>query len=125
VGKHTQQKKKKGNRFRVLCVAINGDQYAPEAAKLPTTNGPFALGEGVRIATRDAGAATTLMDKVQVVVSSLYLSVHFPLLLRLVTIAAQIHPTGLVDPKNTAAGTVVLGAEALRAVGGSDITTSL
>lgn len=65
------------------------------------------------------------MDKVQVVVSSLYLSVHFPLLLRLVTIAAQIHPTGLVDPKNTAAGTVVLGAEALRAVGGSDITTSL
>jgi len=68
-------------------------QYVPEIAHLPTTNGPWAVGEGVRMAQR-VGAALTLMDQV------------------------QIHPTSFVDPKDPNNPTKFLAPEALRAVGG-------
>ena len=51
-------------------------------------------GDGVKIATRDVDAELSLMDQV------------------------QVHPTGLFDPKQPSAGTVFLGAEALRGSGG-------
>ncbi len=41
------------------------EQYAPSIANLPTTNGPFAQGEGVKVA-QEVGASTIHMDQVQV-----------------------------------------------------------
>eukprot|EP01104_Vermistella_antarctica_P014710 TRINITY_DN4682_c0_g1_i1.p1 TRINITY_DN4682_c0_g1~~TRINITY_DN4682_c0_g1_i1.p1 ORF type:complete len:1018 (-),score=257.47 TRINITY_DN4682_c0_g1_i1:32-3085(-) len=68
-------------------------EFAPSVKELPTTNGPWALGEGVKMARR-IGASLTLMDKV------------------------QVHPTGIVDPKDPLNPTKFLAPEALRGCGG-------
>jgi len=68
-------------------------EFAPDLAAVPTTNGDFATGDGVKMA-RDLGVALIDMDKV------------------------QLHPTGLIDPKAPNAKTKFLGPEALRGSGG-------
>ncbi|KAI1730621.1 FAD binding domain-containing protein [Ditylenchus destructor] len=67
-------------------------EYASGIMDLPTTNGPFATGDGVKMA-RGMGAAVVGMEHV------------------------QVHPTAFVDPKNPAANTKFLAAEALRGKG--------
>ncbi|KAL3072431.1 hypothetical protein niasHS_017405 [Heterodera schachtii] len=67
-------------------------EFAPSVLPLPTTNGPFATGDGVKMA-RAMGAGLVGMGKV------------------------QIHPTAFVDPKNPTAHTKFLAAEALRGKG--------
>ena len=69
------------------------EKYAPKIAHLATTNGPWAQGEGIRMAEA-IGAALVDMDQI------------------------QIHPTGFVDPKNPEAKSKFLAPEALRASGG-------
>ena len=66
--------------------------YAPSLTKLPTTNGDFATGDGVRLGMA-VGAATRDMQYV------------------------QVHPTAFIDPKNAAAKTKFLAPEALRGSG--------
>lgn len=68
-------------------------RYAPHAASFATTSGSQATGEGIGLATA-VGARLVDMDKV------------------------QIHPTGLVNPKDPAAMTKFLAPEKLRGVGG-------
>lgn len=71
-------------------------KYAPNIAKmtnLPTTNGPWATGDGVNVVV-DAGGATVGMD------------------------AVQIHPTSFVVPSNPFNKVNFLAPEALRGVGG-------
>ena len=68
-------------------------QYAPQLSRFPTTNGTWATGDGVKMA-RELGVALVDMDKV------------------------QLHPTGLLDPKDPANKTKYLGPEALRGSGG-------
>ena len=65
---------------------------APGVADLPTTNGHWALGEGVRMA-QAVGACVTDLS------------------------AVQVHPTGLQSASDPAAKSVILGPEALRASG--------
>lgn len=65
---------------------------SPQILNLPTTNGAFATGDGVKMA-RAMGAALVGMKNI------------------------QIHPTAFVDPKDSAAGTKFLAAEALRGKG--------
>jgi hypothetical protein len=57
-------------------------RYAPEAAGLPTTNGPWATGDGAALAA-PLGAALVQMDQV------------------------QVHPTGFIDPKDPNSGSKV------------------
>ncbi|CEF69545.1 FAD binding domain and Flavocytochrome c family and Succinate dehydrogenase/fumarate reductase flavoprotein, catalytic domain-containing protein [Strongyloides ratti] len=64
----------------------------PLLEHLPTTNGDFATGSGVKIA-RAMGAQLVGMENI------------------------QIHPTSFVDPSNRDAGTKFLAAEALRGKG--------
>jgi flavocytochrome c len=68
-------------------------KYRPELWDLPTTNGDHCTGDGIKM-TLVAGGNTIHMDKV------------------------QVHPTGLVDPKEPDAKVKFLAAEALRGVGG-------
>nr|CCC90370.1 unnamed protein product [Trypanosoma congolense IL3000] len=68
-------------------------EYAPHLIGFPTTNGPWATGDGVKLAQR-LGAELVDMDKV------------------------QLHPTGLINPKDPANSTKFLGPEALRGSGG-------
>uniref|UniRef100_A0A146LPG1 Putative fumarate reductase n=2 Tax=Lygus hesperus TaxID=30085 RepID=A0A146LPG1_LYGHE len=68
-------------------------EFTPKLFGTPTTNGPWATGDGVKIA-REIGATLVDMDKV------------------------QLHPTGLIDPKDPASQTKYLGPEALRGSGG-------
>ncbi|KAI9339763.1 FAD binding domain-containing protein [Zopfochytrium polystomum] len=68
-------------------------KYRPEIYDLPTTNGDHCTGDGIKFSSA-AGANTIHMDKV------------------------QVHPTGLVDPKEPDAKVKFLAAEALRGVGG-------
>ncbi|KAH9597349.1 FAD-dependent oxidoreductase 2 [Trypanosoma melophagium] len=68
-------------------------EYAPYLFGTPTTNGPWATGDGVKLARR-LGATLVDMDKV------------------------QLHPTGLINPKDPANPTKFLGPEALRGSGG-------
>ncbi|ORC84661.1 NADH-dependent fumarate reductase [Trypanosoma theileri] len=68
-------------------------EYAPHLFGTPTTNGPWATGDGVKLARR-LGATLVDMDKI------------------------QLHPTGLIDPKDPASPTKYLGPEALRGSGG-------
>jgi len=68
-------------------------KYRPELWELPTTNGEHSTGDGHKMAI-DVGAAAIDMEKV------------------------QVHPTGLVDPKDPDAKVKFLAAEALRGVGG-------
>eukprot|EP00798_Chlamydomonas_sp_ICE-L_P019452 gene19452-26114_t len=67
------------------------------AASLATTNGPWATGDALDIAS-NIGASLIHLDQV------------------------QIHPTGLVDPKDPDAGTKFLAPEKLRGVGGILLT---
>ncbi|KPI86888.1 putative NADH-dependent fumarate reductase [Leptomonas seymouri] len=68
-------------------------EYAPQLSSFPTTNGVWATGDGVK-AARKLGVKLIDMDKV------------------------QLHPTGLLNPKDPNAKTVFLGPEALRGSGG-------
>jgi flavocytochrome c len=68
-------------------------EYAPQLSSFPTTNGVWATGDGVK-AARELHVKLIDMDKV------------------------QLHPTGLLNPKDPNAKTVFLGPEALRGSGG-------
>ncbi|KAI8911218.1 FAD binding domain-containing protein [Powellomyces hirtus] len=68
-------------------------KYRPELCHLPTTNGDHCTGDGIKL-TEAIGGNTLHMEKV------------------------QVHPTGLVDPKEPDAKVKFLAAEALRGVGG-------
>jgi len=68
-------------------------QYRPDLVGVPTTNGSFANGDGMRFGA-DVGASLIDMDKV------------------------QLHPTAFIDPKDPKAHTKYLGPEALRGSGG-------
>lgn len=67
-------------------------EFGGEKLQFPSTNGPFARGDGVKLA-RKIGAQLIGMNRI------------------------QIHPTAFVDPKDPAAGTKFLAAEALRGKG--------
>lgn len=68
-------------------------QHRPDLVGVPTTNGSFANGDGIRLGN-DVGANLVDMDKV------------------------QLHPTAFIDPKDPANHTKYLGPEALRGSGG-------
>lgn len=68
-------------------------KYRPDLENYPTTNGEWALGEGIHISSK-IGADLIDMDKI------------------------QIHPTAFVDPKDPNNRTKVLAAELLRSIGG-------
>ncbi|KAF9110218.1 hypothetical protein BGX27_006636 [Mortierella sp. AM989] len=68
-------------------------QYRPDLWDLPTTNGDHTTGDGIKMALA-IGGKTINMEKV------------------------QVHPTGLVDPREPDAKVKFLAAEALRGVGG-------
>lgn len=68
-------------------------KYRPEYYDLPTTNGDHCTGDGQKLALA-IGASAIDLEKV------------------------QVHPTGLVDPKDPEAKVKFLAAEALRGVGG-------
>lgn len=68
-------------------------KHRPEYYNLPTTNGEHSTGDGHKIAL-EIGASAVDLEKV------------------------QVHPTGLVDPKEPDAKVKFLAAEALRGVGG-------
>lgn len=68
-------------------------KYRPEYYELPTTNGEHSTGDGHKLAL-SIGASAIDLEKV------------------------QVHPTGLVDPKEPDAKVKFLAAEALRGVGG-------
>lgn len=70
-------------------------KYAPQFAHLPTTNGPFATGDGIKMVER-AGLGAGLVHMGEV----------------------QVHPTCFIDPKQPDSKTLFLAAEALRAYGG-------
>lgn len=65
----------------------------PPLRSLPTTNGPHCTGDGIKMAV-DAGAGVRDLEYV------------------------QVHPTGIVDPREPEAKTKWLAAEALRGHGG-------
>ncbi|KAI9506166.1 FAD binding domain-containing protein, partial [Coemansia spiralis] len=68
-------------------------KYAPQLVGLPATNGPFAAGDGLRLATA-VGAGLVDMDQI------------------------QVHPTGFVQARDPGNPTKFLAAEALRGEGG-------
>jgi len=68
-------------------------KHRPEYYNLPTTNGDHCTGDGQKLAM-EIGASAIDLEKV------------------------QVHPTGLVDPKDPDAKVKFLAAEALRGVGG-------
>lgn len=68
-------------------------KHRPEYYNLPTTNGDHCTGDGQKLAMA-IGASAIDLEKV------------------------QVHPTGLVDPKDPEAQVKFLAAEALRGVGG-------
>ncbi|KAI8604666.1 FAD binding domain-containing protein [Dissophora ornata] len=68
-------------------------KYRPDLVDLPTTNGDHTTGDGIKM-TLAIGGKTINMEKV------------------------QVHPTGLVDPREPDAKVKFLAAEALRGVGG-------
>eukprot|EP01105_Mastigella_eilhardi_P010217 TRINITY_DN2392_c0_g1_i1.p1 TRINITY_DN2392_c0_g1~~TRINITY_DN2392_c0_g1_i1.p1 ORF type:complete len:501 (+),score=106.94 TRINITY_DN2392_c0_g1_i1:71-1573(+) len=68
-------------------------QYVPNHADRPTTNGPWAAGDGLRMAAA-LGASLVQMDQV------------------------QLHPTGLLNLSDVHSGHVLLGPENMRGCGG-------
>lgn len=68
-------------------------KYIPKIVDLPTTNGPFAEGDGIKVAEQ-INASLIHMDQV------------------------QLHPTSFVSPKDPLAKTKFLAPEALRGLGG-------
>jgi len=69
------------------------NKYRPDLIGVPTTNGAFANGDGIKYG-EEIGANLIDMDKV------------------------QLHPTAFIDPKDPKAHTKYLGPEALRGSGG-------
>jgi len=69
-------------------------KYRPDLSSFPTTNGEHSTGDGIKISMRDAGADAVDLEWV------------------------QVHPTGLVNPKEPDAKVKFLAAEALRGCGG-------
>jgi len=65
-----------------------------EVKEIATTNGPWATGDLVKILRRDINVKLQDMDQI------------------------QVHPTGLVDPKDLESKSKILAPEALRGVGG-------
>lgn len=93
-------------------------EFAPKKAKLATTNGAFASGDGIRMG-RAIGVQLIHMDKVMKNRRAL------PLDLRISHCCCcffppqiQVHPTGFVDPKDPLNPVKFLGPEALRGCGG-------
>lgn len=95
-------------------------RHAPQACAYPTTNGPFAVGDGIRMA-QEAGVSLVDMEQVSAQ----------PLRDRCdrcdrrsragvahVVLQVQVHPTAFVDPRDEGAQTKFLAPEALRAAGG-------
>ena len=72
-------------------------KYRPDLANYPTTNGDHCTGDGIKLAY-DIGAELKDMEYV------------------------QVHPTGLINPKDPNARWKFLAAEALRGVGGILLT---
>lgn len=72
-------------------------QYRPEIYNLPTTNGDWSTGDGIKM-TLDCGGRAIHLEKI------------------------QVHPTGLVHPDEPDAKVKFLAAEALRGVGGLLLT---
>jgi flavocytochrome c len=68
-------------------------KYRPDLHHLPTTNGEFSTGDGIKLAEK-IGADTVDLEWI------------------------QVHPTGLLNPSEPNSKTLFLGAEALRGVGG-------
>ncbi|GBF99540.1 hypothetical protein Rsub_12346 [Raphidocelis subcapitata] len=68
-------------------------RYCPDAAGLPTTNGPWATGDAVPLAEA-LGAGLVDMERV------------------------QVHPTGFVDPRDPGSSSKFLAPEKLRGCGG-------
>eukprot|EP00931_Biecheleriopsis_adriatica_P099820 TRINITY_DN7458_c0_g1_i1.p1 TRINITY_DN7458_c0_g1~~TRINITY_DN7458_c0_g1_i1.p1 ORF type:complete len:1215 (-),score=298.27 TRINITY_DN7458_c0_g1_i1:144-3380(-) len=68
-------------------------QHRPDLLGVPTTNGSFANGDGIKFG-EEIGASLIDMDKV------------------------QLHPTAFIDPKDPGNHTKYLGPEALRGSGG-------
>ncbi|ORZ31130.1 FAD binding domain-domain-containing protein [Catenaria anguillulae PL171] len=68
-------------------------EFAPHLRHFPTTNGPWASGDGIKF-SRALGLSLVDMDQV------------------------QLHPTGFIDPSNPDANTKFLAPEALRGHGG-------
>ena len=68
-------------------------KYRPDLHHLPTTNGDFSTGDGIKMAEA-IGADTVDLEWI------------------------QVHPTGLINPSEPTTKTLFLGAEALRGVGG-------
>jgi succinate dehydrogenase/fumarate reductase flavoprotein subunit len=101
-------------------------EYAPQVRELPTTNGPWARGEGVRLG-KAVGAELIHMDQVCCCGGgSLIFYFIFRALLPLLNTRplphppsqVQVHPTSFVDPADPDAGVKFLAPEALRGVGG-------
>jgi flavocytochrome c len=69
-------------------------EYRPDLLGVPTTNGSFATGDAMLLASEAAGAKLVDMDKV------------------------QLHPTAFIDPADPYNHTKYLGPEALRGSGG-------
>lgn len=68
-------------------------QYAPHTSSLPSTNGMWANGDGIKMAIRDVNAS--LIDMAEI----------------------QIHPTAFLDPNDPTAMTLILAPESLRGYG--------
>jgi len=69
-------------------------KYRPDLFSYPTTNGEHCTGDGIKVPLRDCNADTIDLEWV------------------------QVHPTGLVNPKEPDAKVKFLAAEALRGCGG-------
>lgn len=69
------------------------NKYRPDVFNLPTTNGDWSTGDGIKM-INELGGSTIDLEKI------------------------QVHPTGLVDPNEPDAKLKFLAAEALRGVGG-------
>ncbi|TFL05560.1 fumarate reductase [Pterulicium gracile] len=104
IGVEYEHKGKKEEAYGPVILATGGyaadftsdsllKKYRPEYYELPTTNGDHCTGDGHKLALA-IGASAIDLEKV------------------------QVHPTGLVDPKDPEAKVKFLAAEALRGVGG-------
>jgi succinate dehydrogenase/fumarate reductase flavoprotein subunit len=99
-------------------------RFRPDLVSLPTTNGAFTTGDGIKFAAA-AGADLVDMANVQVAMDPPpppplhgFPSDHYVLTTLYAPLCMQVHPTGFVDPKHPDAKVKTLCAELLRGVGG-------
>ena len=96
------------------------EKHRPDLLRFPTTNGPWATGDGMKMAMA-IGAGTVDMDRVQVQPARLPRPAA-PLdpspTLACPPLCLQVHPTGFLDPADLAAPAKVLCGEMMRGVGG-------